>query len=550
VQSSKLNFVVDFLANVPRRCFILSPRVNHPGTSFLLAIGLAAAINAHGLRPTFQRVEATRYMQPALRAGKSSPPSPADGPAVAAGGLELTSCQLEDPVRVSVVGAECGDLSVLENPAEPTGRRIKLRVARVAAISRRKQPDPLFVLAGGPGMAATTFYASAAFAFERIHRDRDIVLVDQRGTGQSNSLNCKLDDDELYHAGSSEVVAETRHCLTSLEKTADVRFYTTSIAVKDLDQVREALGYERINLYGVSYGTRVAQHYLRRYPSRTRALILDGVVAPQTVLGPETSLDAEQALTHILGRCIADRECHEHFGDPSLAYHKLRDTLQAHAASVSLPDPTSGAALKFDFTGYHLANVLRLASYTAEQAALLPLMLHSATDSNDFVPLASQFLLVSRSYGDVLSYGMHNSVVCSEDVPFYDLAKINRAELEKTYLGTAQLDGLRDICSAWPQGPVDADFHAPLRTAVPVLLLSGSDDPITPPADAELARHELTHSVHVILQGFGHGQITAPCIDRVMANFMARGAVEGLDVSCARNDKPLPFFISTGGPAP
>jgi pimeloyl-ACP methyl ester carboxylesterase len=462
----------------------------------------------------------------------------------------LTSCQLEDAAGVSVVAAECGDLSVLENPSDPHGWRISLRVARVPAINRHKQPDPLFVLAGGPGMAATAFYASAAFAFERIHRDRDVILVDQRGTGGSNDLSCSFDDDELYRAGKGEMVAEAQRCLVKLEKKADPRFYTTSIAVQDLDRVRAELGYERINLYGISYGTRVAQHYLRRFPGRTRAVILDGVVPPQLDLGPAMALNAEQALARILARCAAEPECHRHFGDPAVAYQTLRATLRSHPVAVNIPDPTSGTPEKFEFTGYHLASVLRLASYTAEQAALLPLMLRSATESADFVPLASQFLLVNRSYGDAISYGMHNSVVCSEDVPFYDPAKINRAELEKTYLGTTQVDGLSDICAIWPHGPVDSDFHAPLHTDVPVLLLSGSDDPVTPQADAEEARHGFAHSVHVVLQGFGHGQLTAPCVDRIMANFMKAAAVEALEVSCARNDKPMPFFTSLGGPPP
>ncbi|MFL6603296.1 MAG: alpha/beta hydrolase [Steroidobacteraceae bacterium] len=469
---------------------------------------------------------------------------------VRASPLALSACQLEDPAKVSVVLAECGDLSVLENPSDSNGRRIRLHIARIPAINRRKQPDPLFVLAGGPGMAATTFYASAAVAFERIHRDRDIVVVDQRGTGQSNPLNCALDDEDLYRASDAEVAADARRCLATLEKAADVAFYTTSVAVQDLDTVRVALGYQRVNLYGVSYGTRVAQHYVRRFPERTRAVVLDGVVPPQLALGPATALNAEQALMRILARCAHDGECNKRFGDPATAYHELRDSLRAHPVTVSLADPTGGEASKLDFTEYHLATVLRLGSYTAEQAALLPLMLHSATASVNFTPLASQFLLVNRSYGDALAYGMHNSVVCSEDVPFWDLTKVNRSELEKTYLGAAQLDGLRSICALWPRGPIDPDFHAPLHTDVPGLLLSGSDDPVTPPGDAEEARRGFTHSVHVVLTGFGHGQLTAPCVDRVMAAFLSRGSVEGLDVSCVQSDRPMPFFVTLGGPSP
>jgi pimeloyl-ACP methyl ester carboxylesterase len=512
--------------------------VKYPTVSLLLALGLFAVGAAIG---------ATASAGAGVAAAQGASVTAATG---SVRPLALSACQLEDPAKVSVVLAECGELSVLENPSDSNGRSLRLHIARVPAINRRKQPDPLFVLAGGPGMAATTFYASAAFPFERIHRDRDIVLVDQRGTGQSNPLNCALDDNDLYRASDAEVAADAHRCLTTLEETANVAFYTTSIAVQDLDSVRAALGYQRINLYGVSYGTRVAQHYVRRFPDRTRSVILDGVVPPQLALGPATALNAERALSRILARCANDSECKKHFGDPSVSYHALRNSLQAHPVPVSLADPTSGESSRFDFTGYHLATVLRLGSYTAEQAALLPLMLHSANESVNFTPLASQFLLVNRSYGDVLAYGMHNSVVCSEDVPFWDLAKVNRAELEKTYIGTAQLDGLRSICSVWPRGPIDPDFHTPLHTDVPVLLLSGSDDPVTPPGDAEEARRAFAHSVHVVLKGFGHGQLTAPCVDGVMANFVSRGSVDGLDVSCAQSDRPMPFFVTLGGPPP
>jgi pimeloyl-ACP methyl ester carboxylesterase len=472
------------------------------------------------------------------------------GAAGASLALRLSPCQLEHPLRVSVVSAECADLQVPENPQDPAGRQIKLHVARVPAISRRKRADPLFVLAGGPGMAATVFYASAAPAFERIHRDRDIILVDQRGTGQSNPLNCELNDDSFYRATDAQIAAEAQRCLRSASANADVRWYTTSIAVKDLERVRSLFGYDRIDLYGSSYGTRVAQEYVRRFPQRARSVILDGVVPTQLALGADTALDAEAALQDILSRCSRDAECHKHFGDPAATYHSLRDSLQTHPAPVSLADPTTGEPTRIEFSDYQLATVLRLASYTPDQASLLPLMLHMASDGHDFMPLAAQFLLVNRSYGDVISYGMHNSVVCTEDVPFLDPGRIDRAKLEKTYLGTLQLDGLRTICGVWPRGPIDADFHAPLHTDVPVLLLSGSDDPVTPPAYAEQARQGFTHSLHVVLQGFGHGQLAAPCVDRVMAQFVEAGTVRGLDTSCTRNARPMPFFLSLNGPAP
>ena len=462
----------------------------------------------------------------------------------------LSPCQLEHPQRLTVVAAECGALTVPENSAQPNGRQLHLAFARVPAISRRKHPDPLFVLAGGPGMAATTFYATVAPVFGRIHRDRDIILLDQRGTGGSNPLNCPGGDETDYRATDNDIAAEARSCLEKLSAKADVAQYTTSVAVNDLERLRQVLGYEHINMYGVSYGTRVAQQYLRRFPDHTRALILDGVVPPELTLGAGMALDAEHALDRILARCAHETDCRNRFGDPTQDYHDLWQSLQAHGVPVIVANPTTGESTHFEFTRFHLATVLRLSIYSTEQTALLPLLLHEAHESKDYSRLASQFLLLTHAYTDAVAVGMNNTVACTEDIAFYDAKATDRSKLENTFLGTAQLDGLLAICKIWPRGPIDADFHAPVHSAVPVLLLSGSDDPITPPAYADQARRGLTDSLHIVLKDFGHGQLAAPCMDRVMEQFINRASVKGLDTSCTRNDQPMPFFISLNGPPP
>jgi len=387
----------------------------------------------------------------------SSAASARAAPAPSTPSLALSSCLLTHPSRIASVEAECGALSVPENPAAANGRQITLRVARVAAINLRKRPDPLFVLAGGPGMAATTFYTSAAGAFARIHRDRDIVLVDQRGTGGSNALTCSLDDDTLWQPGDQRLTAQIRRCLESLRPRADVRFYTTSIAVEDLERVRRALGYGPINLYGVSYGTRVAQHYLRRHPDTTRAVILDGVVPPQEAVGAALALDAEAALTRIFARCSADTGCRARFGNPDVAYRRLRAQLGERAVTVHVSDPATNAPVALDFGALHLAAVLRLSSYTAEQAALLPLLIDTASAGANLQPLAAQFLLLDHSYGEALAYGMHNAVVCSEDVPFY--GHVDRDRLAATYLGVSQVDALEQVCALWPRGSGLSSAH-------------------------------------------------------------------------------------------
>ena len=227
----------------------------------------------------------------------------------------------------------------------------------------------------------------------------------------------------------------------------------------------------------------------------------------------------------------------------------MRDVLKLNSVPVSVHDPASGEYTPFEFGSDHLASVLRLLSYTAEYASLLPLLLHFAA-RDDFAPLASQYLMVERSYAQTVATGMHNSVVCTEDVPLFGRYPIDRARLAATYLGTRQLDGLEAVCRVWPRGKVDEDLRAPLRSEVPALLLSGSDDPATPPAYASEAARGFTQRLELVLEGFGHGQLTAPCVDRIMAQFVARGSVDALDASCVRAARPLAFFTSLNGPPP
>jgi pimeloyl-ACP methyl ester carboxylesterase len=466
--------------------------------------------------------------------------------------LKLTPCRLTHPSQLVSVEAQCGRLSVPEDPAAPGGRQIQLFVARVPAVSERGRPDPLFLLAGGPGLAATTFYTGVAPVFDRIHRDRDIVLVDQRGTGASNALTCPGNPDPDAPDSTAALTQEARSCLATLAVHANVADYTTSLAVRDLDAVRAALHYDTINLYGGSYGTRVAQHYLRRYPEHTRAVILDGVVPPQMTLGASLALDAQSALERIFARCVADTACHARFGDPDRTFDSLLTRLKAQAVAVAVPDPFTGVTRKFNFDAADLGVVVRLSSYATEQAALLPLALDEAQAHANFAPVAGLMLQVTHSLDNLLAYGMHNSVVCAEDVPDYGVSADERARLAQTYMGTAQLDALESICALWPRGPVDADFHQPLDSDKPVLLLSGSDDPVTPPSYAQQAARGLHNSLQVVVSGMSHGQITAPCAARLLSRFIELGTIRGLDaeLACIHLTVPTAFLTSFTGPPP
>jgi pimeloyl-ACP methyl ester carboxylesterase len=463
--------------------------------------------------------------------------------------LSLTDCRLEHPLQAGSIAARCGALDVAEDPAKPTGRRIQLKVAMVPALNLRGAADPLFVLAGGPGQAASEFYVAAAGAFARIQRQRDIVLVDQRGTGGSNALDCEFpEDEELADMTPQQIRAHAESCLASLK--ADPRLYTTSIAVRDLDAVRVALGYERINLYGVSYGTRVAQHYLRRFPEHTRAVILDGVVPPNVALVADGALQAQRALDLIFARCRAEATCQQAFRDPAASFAELRAALERTPATVTMADPVTGVVHSETIRAVHLQTATRFLSYSPDHAALLPLLLHEGAVRHNLAPLAAQAEILTSHYADAVSYGMHNAVVCTEDAPLLESAAIDRAALARTYLGTVQLDGLIEVCKAWPRGVIDPDFHELLQSPAPVMLLSGTADPVTPPSYGERVRAGLTQSVHVVLEGQGHGQLGSGCVPRLLAEFVERGATQGLDLTCTHSILPAPFFVTFAGPPP
>jgi pimeloyl-ACP methyl ester carboxylesterase len=465
-----------------------------------------------------------------------------------AGTLPLHECRLEHPLQLGSIAARCGTLAVPEDPENAAGRTIDLFVAVVPALNRRASAAPLFLLAGGPGQAAADLYASYAGAFARANRNHDIVLVDQRGTGRSEPLVCSYPDD---WGDTEEAMPELRRATAAcLEKYGKrVRFYTTSVAVRDLDRARVALGYAAIDLYGSSYGTRVAELYMRRHPRETHAVVLDGVTYPEQAIGPDTPLDGERALDLIVSRCAAAPECSAAYPGLAAELGSLRRRFGPEKLPLVMADPTSGVPLPLAFNRSVFSAALRLLSYSATEASLLPTLIHQAAIGRA-APLAAETLMMARQIRDQLASGMQNSVVCSEDVPFFHLSEAERQRIGQTYQGTDQLDALVEICKIWPQGPVDADLHAPLQSAVPTLLLSGEADPVTPPADAERLARGLARYRHLIVPGEGHGQITTSCMPKLMADFLDTAEPGKLDASCLDRHHPAPFFVGLTGPAP
>jgi len=462
--------------------------------------------------------------------------------------LELEDCRISAGPAFPGIKARCGTMLRPENPADPASPDIELSVAVVPALTLKPEPDPFVPLAGGPGGSAIEFYSAWSHAFEYVRRHRDIVLVDQRGTGTSSRMNCDFGEDLVDGQYSTERVLQlTRECLDALPH--DPRYFTTSVAVADLEAVRQALGYQQLNLYGASYGTRVAQHFARRYPESTRTIVLDGVVPPQLPLGPEIATEAQTALDNILLRCANDDACNTRFPNLQQAFLGVRTQLDDQAVVVDLTDPVTGRRQLVDFGAEELAGAIRLLAYSANSIAILPLLIHEAANGN-FAPLAAQFRMIAANMADALAMGMHNAVMCSEDVPFYDRDAIDFEALKASYIGIIQLEAIEAMCSLWPAGPVDDDLREPLASDSPVLLLSGEADPITPPRYATLAMVDLGHARHLTGRQQGHGQAGIGCVPRLIGKFVDAASPDDLDAGCMERSFVMPFFLDFAGPAP
>lgn len=456
--------------------------------------------------------------------------------------IALEECRLTGGVM-----ARCGVLTVAENPDAPDGRAIDLDIAVLPATgsSNVVQADPLFLLAGGPGQSATEAYPLAAYLFEEVNRTRDIVLIDQRGTGEEGGFTCEnLTDESLPDdLPDAAAVALLDECRAALAERADLTQYTTDRFIADLEAARLALDYDTINLYGASYGSRAALAYMRRHPDVIRSAVLDAVAGPELVLYRDMPRDGQRALDLLFERCAADAACNAAFPDVRAEYEALLTRLET-PQPITVAHPLTNEPLEFTLTrdrlGQYVFNVL----YSAELQSLLPLLIHHAHETGDFTPLIIQALSVGSSAG--LYTGLLYAVACSEDAPLIDPAAETQTE---TSFGSFAAN-FQAICAGWPRAEVAGDLRQPLQSDIPTLLLSGGSDPVTPPTYAAAAAATLPNSRHLVVPGYGHGVLAVGCMPRVVAQFIRDGHADDLDTACLDELQPPPFFVTFAGPEP
>ncbi len=442
-------------------------------------------------------------------------------------GPALVPCTLPDlPAAV-----ECGTLPVFEDRAAGTGRRIALNIVRFPARNGSPGAEPLFLIAGGPGAAASAMAPIVPIRFGRIWQDRDIVLVDQRGTGGSNRLDCELFPTVSSYFGELFPPAMVEDCRDRLSARADLRLYTTPIAVDDLNDVRAALGYGRIHLYGSSYGTAAALAYLRRHPETVRTVTLESVVPLDENPLLQFAAAGRRALELLFARCAVDAECRHAYPDLARDFRAVLGRLEDAPARAVVRDPATGGPVAVSLGRDAFVTGLQLALFDPRAFDEIPGVIAAAA-RGEFGP-AAETVIAGRGLYEHVSIGMHLSVRCSEDAPGIALAAADPAAAAG-FVGDAWLRAYRQACAVWPRGTLPPGYHRPVASDVPALLLSGELDPATPPATGDRVARHLSNARHVVLAGASHwsGE-AAGCAAALIASFVAAGTVEGLDTDCA-----------------
>lgn len=401
--------------------------------------------------------------------------------------------------------AKCGTLEVYENRKTKKGRMISLNILVLPATGAKREPDPFVHFSGGPGSAATEDASGIAPAFAKIREHRDMLFVDQRGTGKSHPLDCSFfnENDLQSYLGYFFPLEDIRKCRPLLEANSDLTLYTTDIAIDDMDEVRAALGYERMNLFGGSYGTRAALTYLKRYPKRVRTAALQGVAPPNQYMPSDFPLGNERALQGVLAECAADEACHAAFPNVNEETKSLLAQLIKGPVDVEVKRPNSNDRVKVKLSRDLAAEAIRYMLYNPVAASRVPLVIHSAAQGN-FVPLTEAALGYRKFLVGTGSNGMYLSVTCAEDLPGIKPGEGERMA-ENTFLGDYRLRQQREACALWPRANIAADYDDPVRSDVPVLILTGEWDPVTPPSNGDATAKTLKNSLHIVVPHGAHG---------------------------------------------
>ena len=458
---------------------------------------------------------------------------------------ELTPCYAKDLSDRLL----CGKITQPLDATVPSeGASINIHFAVLPAINPLHRQEAVLAFAGGPGQSAFDAAATFAHILRHARENRDILLVDQRGTGKSGLLHCDglsltsqfaMDENNLDIADMTR--KDTELCRDKLK--VDLSHYTTVAAAADFEAVRLALGYQKLHLYGGSYGTRMAQEYMRQYPSAVLTATLDGVVPFNQSFGAMGAA-SDASLEAVYAYCDASPACQKQFPTARAQLQQLQQTLTERTISTTVRHPRTFELIELKLTRAKLQQALRFALYRNSTRAMLPLVIDQAS-KGDYSALIG--LMLAQDIAADLSIGVNFAVVCGEDWPFWTAQ--TQAEFAQSYLGQSWLQGAKTSCNVWQVKPVAADYTAPLQTDTPVLLLSGGLDPVTPPSWAELAMAKMRNARHLIAAHATHIVASQTCAPKLISQFINQQSSAALDARCLQQELRKPFLTNANGTA-
>ena len=440
---------------------------------------------------------------------------------------------VEEPLR-------CLTLAVPLDHANPTGKRIGLHVTVAPAFREAGRADPLFVLAGGPGQAGSEVLALVNTAFRRVRATRDIVFIDQRGTGLSGKLDCETTPAQETMT-EQQLEAELIACVGRLKTNFGA--YGTGAAAADIDSVRAALGYKQINVWGGSYGTRLGQAYARAYPDKVRSLMLDGVAAPDQVI-PAGGRDGQNALEALFRQCAREAACNTAFPRLRTEFDTLSSRIGGGKVVVEIADPRTSLPVSMPMTSARFFGTVHSILYSPADSRRLPFLIHSAFNGRWEPFMARRNVAADLAADGSGAMLLHLAVICAEDLP--RLTPALRLD-DASAMVAPMLDRLPVLCKAVDVAPTP--YLAPAMIDTPTLMLSGALDPVTPPRRAEAAGKFMRHAQHLVVDNAGHGISQLGCAPRLLREFIDKPG-QPVGAACLK-DIPVPGFqLGSAGPQP
>jgi pimeloyl-ACP methyl ester carboxylesterase len=460
-------------------------------------------------------------------------------PESAASRVSLTPCHVEG-VKEEL---QCGVYNVFENRQTRTGRTLPLKIVFIPA--RHPHPDqgPIFYMAGGPGEAATEL---AALVIEwRDAEDNDVVLVDERGTGEGHRLDCPArgSDDNLegYLNGPFDPAA-ARACHEELQKKYDLSQYTTPNFADDIDEIRAAMGYDRINLNAGSFGTYAAQIYMRRHGEHVRSAYLDSLVTLSMRVPLSHAPNAQKALDRLFKDCDEDAACHAAYPRLPEDFAAVLNKVREGPVKTSVRHPVNGAPTEIHLTERALADAIRVMMYRSNRAREVPFLIEQAL-AGDFSPFAEAAVRASRDIYSGGRMGLHYAITCNEFVNRIHAEDVEPAT-RGSFLGPWRVRDQMAACKDWPKTQLPADYFEPFHLEVPAVLVSGATDPASPPSWGEEVKSFMPNALHLVVRGGGHTPEDG-CTQSIRHELFRTGTTKGLDASCITKVQPVPFKLST-----